>query len=247
MAKYQSYASFTTITAFLVELGAFAPANGWTIVTQTPTSLIMSKSGTVFEVTRINDATARMYATPPDGARNTNDIQIFFQEGRSYNLVSSGRSLLIGKSHDNQWGWGGLVFLNPVGITGGIGLIGNNGEYSSRFAISEPYSSTYYVNGAWTPFGYPYPAGSIVGLGSSDGFIANYQPMKYNAGLLPVPVYMFMLHTTTTSLRPVGCIENVFRTREAGVYAHGDIIVINGNDYVLVPHGPNRTLLIKLE
>ncbi len=256
MAKYQAFTSFTTVGNLIPQLATFAAGNGWTINSQTSTALAIEKSGTIFEVVRYSDTATRLYATMSGGIRTTTSVGIMFQAGQPYLFVSAGRSLLVGyyNTTNSIWLWGGLSFLGPMqGVTGGAGLICNgNGIGSSSSSVS-PFArdistySTFYIDGAWTAASSTLTAGQIVGLGTNDSYVANQQPMQYNGGLMLVPVYMFKVHTDTAYLRPVGCLENVYRVRLTRMYNHGDVITINGSEYLAVSHDTERHMLIKLE
>jgi len=252
MPLFQSY-TFSTVETLISDLATFAVSNGWAIVSQTATILSISKSGNVFRIEKTGTASAELNVTPSGGIINTESVSLsYLVVGQPYMFVSTGRGLLIGRSHTSYfWRWGGLVFIEPkIGVTGGVGVL--NVAASNALADNTLAGCTYYINGAWTSSSAV--AGSVVGSVENDIELVEKQPNTYNGAVMPVPITMFVMHTTTTLWRPIGFLENVFRFRAGDVFVHGDTLTIGADTYLAVAQcvsacsytTASRDMLIKL-
>lgn len=233
MAFNQMY-TFSNIATFLTDLATFAAANGWTVASQSSTSITVSKGGTAFRVDYVSANSVRLFATPSGGSINTSTIPIdSFSSGSPYCFVSCGTSLYIGRTASGVWNWGGIVaVVDKIGSwSGGIGLVGCSAQ-NNPFSKSSSYI-TFYINGGWSPLSGV--AGSVFGSIGYDLDLFDRQPFEFNAGVMPGSVILFVVHSTTSLYRPIGYAEGLCRFRAGDVYVAGDNVVIGSDTYLAMP------------
>ena len=262
MPYYQSYV-FTSANQMVLDLAAFAEANGWTIDLNAAylTSyrrLHLHKGSAHFEL-RSYSATG-IYLSGCTGYGGTSPATapgycgrenvIANTVGATYSFVSTVSGLYF---HNAQAGpyWGGLFTVAAkVGAwTEGFGFqaAGTAGKlFGVTACLTTNGGAQLYYNGAWSPVSAAVAlANSLVGNFQASNWtipVAN-QPSMYNGGLMPSPILLMLASPLDTAKRiPLGFAPGLLATSGGTIYSPWDELVIGADTYVITPSSGQSAL-----
>lgn len=257
MALYEQH-TWVNPADLLPRLAAFATANGWTVGTATATETAITKNGVTLRA--VQQDWQRIIAYAVVGGVQSPSVTLSFPyvAGKEtyFRFVACGNNIFIGRdawyntNNYNGWRWFGMLTIaSKIGAWSGGTLLcsgtSNNAisAYSSEqyFLDSDMYRySTLYKEGVWTV------PGNQVGnlLGSIGSEVLVQSPNYYNAATVPIPIMLFIFDTNTTYIHPIGYAPDVYRAGPGDIYVSGEIITINGSDYLWMPEDNN--LLFKI-
>jgi len=244
MDMFKKY-TFTDIAAFLGDLADFAAANGWGVQKQPGTRVSISKGDARYRVDYSSASAVKLYASPDGGATyNSAAPSIdYLINGASYAFVSCGTTIYIGRVYPSTgWFSGGLItVVHKVGAWSGGQLVHGTSMNSHYFLNGTAfYSASMFVNGAWSTMG-SLREGSVQGSIDRDLVLANKQPSLYNAGILPMPVTIFVCNASTAYLHPAGRAPGLFRINAGDVYTSGEILPFGEDSYLVMPSAVSDT------
>ncbi|WP_310601435.1 hypothetical protein [Desulfobulbus sp.] len=256
MATYQSVAC-STVNQFLIDLAAFLAENGWAIDFNGTYSgsywrLHFHKSDAHFDIYSYSSNRIICYACLGYAAGNAPNDQpgkdpitstsrsITIYPGYTAHLISVAGALYIGVLNTSGIPYWSFFIHGPDKVgnwNGGTGIMcGNNsGLGDSSISGSNGGYATVYVNNAWTVTGTT-SVGSIAGSEAGNDLAARHQPFFYNQAVMPVPV-MIMLRNASdyTKYHPLFFLPGVFRGNGGTLYDYGELLVIGGDTYKIVP------------
>ena len=250
MPYYQSY-TYTTSNQYLIDLAAFAAANGWTIdldvVYLTSWRRLhihkgaahyefRSSTATVYNVSGCTGYGGTSPTTAPGycGAERT----IVSVVGQEYAFVSTQNALYFQNAQILS-SWGCLfTIVDKVGsYTEGFGFIGAGAGllFGTVACTTSTGGAQVFYNGAWsTAAANTVPGGALVGIVTSTMPIPTInQPNMYNAGLTPCPVLLMIAYTLDASKRiPLGFAPGYFLSNPGSIYSIWDEIIIGADTYL---------------
>jgi hypothetical protein len=248
MAFYQ-YGIVTTANQLVADFKILAEANGWTIdlfttyLTYNRVHLhkgsshfeVYATAGTAFSVVGCTGYSSGAIPTAQPGATAAKDTG-YVTANYGFCLISTAGGLYIGhfSNGHNYWCWAGICTLQAKIGTWADGIICFN-SYSQPFNISAYTSgeSQLYINGAWTP---SVAAGGFCGSVGSDLDMCAKQPMEYNAGILPIPITLFVrLVTDYTKFQPIGFAPGMYRCNGGNIYTTAEEIPVGADTYLIMP------------
>ena len=257
MALYEQH-TWVSIADTLAKLATFAAANGWSVGTATATETAMTKGGVTLRAVQQDWQRIVAYAVV-DGVQSGGVVFSFpYVAGKTtyFRLVACGNNIFIGRNAwyntDTYHGWrwfGMLTIASKIGAWSGGTLLcsGTNNNASTAYAADQYFLdndmyrySTLYKEGVWTVQGNQ--VGNLWGSIGSEVLVQS--PNYYNAATVPIPIMLFIFDTKTTYIHPIGYAPDVYRAGKGDIYVSGEIITINGSDYLWMPEDNN--LLFKI-
>lgn len=251
MATYQN-GTFTTANQHLIDLAAFASANGWTIdydgvYNTSYRRLHLHKGEAHFDMYSTSSTAVSMYGctgyasgSAPGAQPGATTYAKPFSgtNGYGYWFVSTAGGLYFASLNASRYfSWAALfVIESKIGVwTNGFGITGqasSSGLFPDGCYVSPGYGQLYY-NGGWSANA---AAGGLGGTDISSDMPASKSPNWYNSGIVPVPVMLVLNAPADTSKRiPMGWAPGLYRTNGGNLYDIGETLVIGSNTYLILP------------
>ena len=256
----------TSINDIVSGISTLATANGWTVDYSAAGRVHIHKGGLHFDIYSYDAhqigivgcsgyaagsaATAQPGASPVSvgyvfdisvsGNGYVAKYRMVASEDNIYVTVLTGCSFDPGFTY-RFFGFGNIV--DKVGSWSGgqfvLGAPGSSGyNNSSSMGFDNASLLRVLINGSWAP-------NTSYGWGTSSGIsptISGKMPNKYNAGLMPLPIPLFVRNIADSSkLHPIGFAPNTLRISGGDCYLQGDTFIMGGSTYTAVSHRPDDT------
>jgi hypothetical protein len=253
MAYVQSV-TFTTANQYVIDLAAFVSANGWTVdingVYDTSwRRLHFHKGSAHFEVvstaalawglygcTGLNSGVAPNLQPGATTVKNENAYGWL----PTIRFISTVGGIFVCAKGTNYTQWEAFFIIqNKIGtwsdgwgIQGGVSNYGGGGLMHTTAYTPYIYAQLY-INGAWTSMSTATGVTSNNSISSTFDLARTAQPSRYNMGLMPIPLTLFMHSSTTAGMKhPLGYLPGVYRTNVRDIYTFAEEFTIGADNYI---------------
>jgi len=160
-----------------------------------------------------------------------NTIYCFFGYCQSSGYGMNTRAMAFGEITDKIGNWTGGQFVSDQ-------YASTNGYSFDMWLFGSADSEMnlqVFVNGAWTDQSTHPTVGKAVGFYDTCGALRSKMPNVYNAGILPVPLPLFVRNKSNSSfLHPIGYAPGLRTIAGGDIYVDGDTITIGSDTYIMV-------------
>lgn len=248
MAFYQK-GIITTANQLVADFKVLAEANGWTIdlfttyLTYNRVHLhkgtshfeVYATSPMIFSIVGCTGYSAVDIPTAQPGATAQKPC-VALVAGQDFCIISTTGAICI-SYYNSSWAqrmWACIGTIQTKIGTFSDGMFCCN-SYTSFLGLDWfSYTGQLYINGSWTTEA---AAGGFGGSVNYDTHICAKQPMEYNAGILPVPVTLFLgLASNGTMKQPIGFAPGVFRCNGGNIYTRAEEITVGADTYLIMPY-----------
>lgn len=265
MGEYSS-GSATTFDQLIAAIKSVCVADGWSVDLDTAARIHIHKgdyhfdlgqSGGTLTITGCTGYASGQSAANQPNAKTANANTVFYSGFTThYTMVSTGpnfycTSYTPGTAVRSFWGFG--VVVDKVGVwDGGQFVHGNNVAFSADnvpwYGLFQGPTIHMRINNEWAP---NTTYGAFIGNYHTCG-LRGKMPFAHNAGILKLPLDIYHKNIGNSALlHPVGQAPNLYMVRGGDVYAIGDTITFDGDDFVFLGElGQSSTvasLMVKLD